>query len=93
LVGQTFPIGQQRFPFLSWFEGIIVSGAEWLIKPDRAIYELLLQRYGVKPDRAVFIDDSEVNVIAAREVGLHAIRFRDSTTLRRELAAFDLLRF
>jgi 2-haloacid dehalogenase len=90
---ETFPIGQQRFPFLSWFEGIVVSGAEWLIKPDRAIYELLLQRYGVKPDRAVFIDDSEVNVIAAREVGLHAIRFRDSTTLRRELAAFDLLRF
>ena len=88
---ETFPIGRRRFPFLDWFEGIVVSGEEKLIKPDRAIYELLLQRYDVEPARAVFIDDSEANVAGAREAGLHAIRFRDPAALRRELAAFDLL--
>jgi len=88
---ETFPIGRRRFPFLDWFEGIVVSGEEKLVKPDRAIYELLLRRYAVVPERAVFIDDSEANVVGARRVGLHAIRFRDAATLRRELSALGLL--
>jgi len=88
---ETFPIGRQRFPFLDWFEGIVVSGAEKQIKPDRAIYELLLQRYRVDPERAVFIDDSAANVEGARRAGLHAIHFRDPPALRRELAALGLL--
>jgi 2-haloacid dehalogenase len=88
---ETFPIGRQRFPFLDWFEGIVVSGAEKQIKPDRAIYELLLQRYRVDPERAVFIDDSAANVEGARRVGLHAIHFRDPPALRQELAALGFL--
>jgi 2-haloacid dehalogenase len=88
---ETFPIGRRRFPFLDWFEGIVVSGEEKLVKPDRAIYELLLRRYAIVPERAVFIDDSEANVVGARQAGLHAIRFRDPAALRRELAAFGLL--
>lgn len=87
---ETFPVGRRKFPFLDWFEGVVVSGEEKLIKPDRAIYELLLRRYGVVPERAVFIDDSEANVAGARAAGLHAIRFRDPAALRRELAAFGL---
>jgi 2-haloacid dehalogenase len=88
---ETFPIGRRRFPFLDWFEGIVVSGEEKLIKPDRAIYELLLLRYDVAPERAVFIDDSEANVAGARNAGLHAILFHDPATLRGELAAFGLV--
>ena len=88
---ETFPIGRRRFPFLDWFDGIVVSGEEKLVKPDRAIYELLLRRYEVVPERAIFIDDSEANVAGARQAGLHAIRFRDPATLRHELKAFGLL--
>lgn len=88
---ETFPIGRRRFPFLDWFEGVVVSGVEKQIKPDRAIFELLLRRYRVDPARAVFIDDSEANVDGARRVGLHAIHFRGSEALRRELAAFGIL--
>lgn len=88
---ETFPIGRQRFPFLQWFEGILVSGEERLIKPDRAIYDLLAQRYRVEPARAVFIDDSAVNVEGARHAGLHAIHFRDPSALRSELAALGVL--
>ena len=88
---ETFPIGRQRFPFLDWFEGIVVSGAEKQVKPARAIYELLLQRYRVDPERAVFIDDSAANVEGARRAGLHAIHFRDPPALRQELAALGFL--
>jgi len=88
---ETFPIGRQRFPFLDWFEGIVVSGAEKQVKPDCAIYELLLQRYRVDPERAVFIDDSAANVEGARRAGLHAIHFRDPPALRQELAALGFL--
>jgi len=88
---ETFPIGRRRFPFLDWFEAIVVSGEEKLIKPDRAIYELLLQRYDVVPERAIFIDDSEANVIGAKKVGLHAIHFCGAFGLRRELVAAGLL--
>ena len=88
---ETFPIGRQRFPFLQWFEGILVSGEERLIKPDRAIYDLLAQRYRVEPARAVFIDDSAVNVEGARRAGMHAIHFREPSALRRELAALGVL--
>ena len=87
---ETFPIGRRRFPFLNWFEGVVVSGEEKLIKPDRAIYDLLLQRYEVVPERAVFIDDSAANVEGARRAGLHAIHFRDPSELRRELTALGL---
>ncbi len=87
---ETFPIGRRRFPFLDWFEGVVVSGMEKQIKPDGAIYELLLCRYRVDPHRAVFIDDSAANVEGARRAGLHAIRFRDPPSLRRELAALGL---
>lgn len=88
---ETFPIGRQRFPFLDWFEGVVVSGVEKQIKPDRAIFELLLRRYGVDPARALFIDDNEANVDGARRVGLQAIHFRDSEALRRDLAALGVL--
>jgi 2-haloacid dehalogenase len=88
---ETFPIGQRHFPFLDWFEGVVVSGVEKLIKPDRAIYELLLRRYGVAAERAVFIDDSKANVDGARHAGLHAIHFRDAAGLRRELRALGVL--
>ena len=88
---ETFPLGKKRFPFLDWFEGIVVSGEEKLIKPDRAIYELLLRRHRVVAQQAVFIDDSPANVEGARRVGMHAIHFRDPPALRRELAALGVL--
>ncbi|WP_434026079.1 HAD family hydrolase [[Pseudomonas] boreopolis] len=87
---ETFPVARERFPFLRWFEGILVSGEERLIKPDPAIFRLLLSRYGIAPQRAVFIDDAPHNVAGAAAEGLHAVRFRDAAQLRRDLAALGL---
>lgn len=88
---ETFPLAFERYAFLHVFEGIVVSGAERMIKPDPAIFHVLLSRYGVHPERAVFIDDAPRNVDAAAKLGMHALHFRDAAALRMELAALGLL--
>ncbi len=86
LFDQSYP----RFEVLSLFEGILVSGAERLVKPDPAIFQLLFSRYGVEPAECVFVDDTAHNVAAARELGLRAIHFTDAERLRADLAAAGL---
>ena len=88
---ETFPIAQQRYSFLGLFEGILVSGAEKLKKPDPAIYRLLFDRYRINPETAIFIDDSRPNVKAARASGLKAIHFQGAERLARELTEMGLL--
>jgi 2-haloacid dehalogenase len=88
---ETFPVALRRFPFLAWFEGIVVSGEERLIKPDPAIFLRLLQRYEVDPQRTLFIDDAPRNVAAAEALGMRGWLFRDPAGLRMELAGLGLL--
>ena len=82
---ETFPIAQARFDFLDWFDGIVVSGEVGVIKPDHRIFEILCERHSFQADEAVFIDDSAKNIAAAREFGMHAIKFTDSASLARDL--------
>lgn len=88
---ETFPIALERYDFLHWFEGIVVSGEERLIKPDPAIFRLLISRYDLDANRTVFIDDSPRNVDGARQAGLHAIRFEGADTLRASLKSLGLM--
>ena len=82
---ETFHIAEARFPFLQWFEGIVVSGRERLIKPDPAIFHLMIERYQLRPEATVFIDDSLRNVEAAEREGLHGIHFLNADELRAQL--------
>lgn len=72
-------------PAIDELEDIVVSGREKLIKPDPAIFALLLDRFGLDPGRTVFVDDLPVNVEAARELGLIGIVFTGAADLRAEL--------
>ncbi len=83
--GETFPVALQKFHFLSWFEGIVVSGDEKLVKPDPAIYKLLLERYGLDATTCVFIDDRADNVQAAVDLGFKGIPFSNGQQLHKEL--------
>lgn len=87
---ETFPLRLERFEFLRWFDGHLISGLEGVVKPDPRIFDLLLQRFGLEPSRTVFIDDSPVNVEAAKRIGLVAIRFESPDHLRKELADHGL---
>jgi 2-haloacid dehalogenase len=62
-----------------------------VIKPDPRIFALLTERFGIEPQRAVYIDDVEANVTAARPLGIHAIHFRTPAKLREELVGLGLL--
>jgi 2-haloacid dehalogenase len=64
------------------FRDIVVSGDERLVKPDPAIFRLALERFGLAPDDAVFVDDVPANVAAAAQLGIHAILFRGADPLR-----------
>jgi 2-haloacid dehalogenase len=86
-----FPIAQERFDFLAWFEGILISGEVGVNKPDRRIFEHLVERFAIDPAAALFVDDSLANIDAARAFGLGAIHFTDAHALRRDLIQLALL--
>ena len=88
---ETFPHARERYPFLAWFEGIVISGEERLVKPDPAIFRLLLDRYGLTAAETVFVDDVAANVEAARAIGLTALEFRDPAGLRGDLRSLGFV--
>ncbi|PHP52016.1 HAD family hydrolase [Actinomyces ruminis] len=78
-------------PLLERFRGVVVSGQEHLVKPDPAIYRVLLDRYRLDAARTLFVDDSPVNVEAARAVGMQAHHFTGAARLRAVLIEAGLL--
>lgn len=88
---ETFPVALERFDFLGFFQGIVVSGEEKTRKPFRRIYEILFDRYEVDPRSSIFIDDSLPNVETAIELGMTGIHFRHPEQLAADLRALDIL--
>jgi putative hydrolase of the HAD superfamily len=76
-----------RHDFFKLFDGIVVSAAVKLLKPEPEIYEHLRGRFELDFTESVFIDDLARNVESARGVGLPAIQFTSTDQVRRELAA------
>ena len=89
--GETFPIALERFPFFSEFEGIVVSGDEKMIKPNKEIYLLLLDRYNLKAEDSIFIDDNYNNIVAANELGFETIHVTENINLESHLKELGLL--
>ena len=82
-----FPLAEERFEWLGWFDGIIVSGRIGLVKPDAAIYHYLLDSFGLTAADTFFTDDHEPNIIGARAVGIDAHLFTGAAQLREQLVA------
>ena len=88
---ETFPVAQKRFDFLTYFQGIVVSGDEKTRKPFPRIYEILFERYGLDPTSSIFIDDSLPNVETARELGMTGIHFKHPKQLDSNLRSLGAL--
>jgi 2-haloacid dehalogenase len=88
---ETFPRARHRLTFLDDFEDVLVSGTVGLVKPDPAIYQLLIDRHHVDPRQSVFIDDSLHNVEAAAHQGFDAIHFLSPEQLAHELRQREML--
>ena len=78
---------RKQFAWLEVFDFATFSADVRLIKPDSAIYEHTLRGLGVKPSEAIFLDDREANIQAARELGIEAIRVQSATQLKKDLQA------
>ncbi len=89
---EKFPVARARFPWLDWFDGIVVSGEEGIVKPDPRIYRLLLDRFGLAAQSTVYVDDVDANVRVAADLGFVALRFTGAERLRTDLEALGLLR-
>lgn len=78
---ETFPMIRDTYPVFQEFDGIVVSGDEHLLKPDAAIYRCLLERYALRAEESLFIDDNRDNVAAAKAIGMEAVRFENAEQL------------
>jgi 2-haloacid dehalogenase len=88
---ESWPWAAARFPFLGWFEGVVISGEVGVAKPDPAIYRIAIERLALEPERTLFVDDMPVNVEAARACGIEAVVFEGPGKLRKDLEARGLL--
>jgi len=88
---ETFPIAQNRYEFLNEFDGIVVSGYEKMVKPDKKFYQLLLSRYSLKAVESLFIDDNIGNIEAAISLGFETIHIKEGTNLALELLGKSIL--
>ena len=82
---ETFPIALERYDFFKLLDGIVVSGLEKVIKPNREIFDLLISRYQIVPDSSVFIDDNLKNIEAAKKLGFNAVLFKTPEKLKADL--------
>jgi 2-haloacid dehalogenase len=85
------PFRAREDGFFRRFRDVVVSGEERLMKPDPALYFRALDRFGLQPREALFVDDREINVDGAQAVGMHAHLFTDAGRLRLRLEAEGLL--
>ena len=87
---ETFPIALNRFDFLNWFEGIVVSGEEQTRKPFPDIYNITLKRYNINAENSIFIDDNLRNIKAAEELGINGIHFKNAMLLQNQLKEYKI---
>ncbi len=87
---ETWPIAWNLYPFLHYFQEVLVSGAEKMRKPDPRFYALLTDRLGIDFATALFIDDNARNVAAARQLGLRTIHFSSPDQLAKDLQGLEV---
>jgi 2-haloacid dehalogenase len=88
---ETYPQRRDRYEFLRWFQGTVVSSAEGVAKPDPEIFTRLLRRFGLTAQTTLLVDDSAANVAGAQALGMQAVRFESPEQLRRWLVGAGVL--
>ncbi len=88
---ETYPLRLERFPFLGWFDGTVVSGREGVAKPEADIFLRLLDRFGLTAQTTLMIDDLQENLDTATGLGFQTHLFRSSGALRRDLEVTGVL--
>jgi 2-haloacid dehalogenase len=87
---ETFHVALDRYEFLHWFDGRLVSGEERTRKPFPEFYQRLIDKFSIDPSKALFIDDNLRNIIAAEVFGIRGIHYHDPVQLKEELKKYSL---
>lgn len=87
---ETWPIAIKKFPYLTTFDGVVVSGIEKTIKPKPEIYKILFERFHINPKTAVFIDDKLENIETAIKLGMSGIQFQTPAQLNQDLKKLNI---
>ncbi|HET9745919.1 MAG TPA: HAD family phosphatase [Chitinophagaceae bacterium] len=82
---ETFHIALERYDFLHWFDGRLVSGEEKTRKPFPEFYQKLVDKFSIDPSKALFIDDSLRNIKGAEAFGIRGVHYDNPVHLRAEL--------
>ena len=79
---ETYEGMEEKYPFLKDFDGKIISGRDFLIKPDPAIYELAISRFNLIPEETLFIDDRLDNIEAAQNLNFQTIHLTNPSLIQ-----------
>ena len=85
---ETFQGMHKEYPFLNKFDGLIISGKEKLIKPDKKIYKLAINRFNLVPEETVFIDDKKENIEAANNLGFLTIHLTNPEIINQSIKKY-----
>jgi len=85
---ETFIEVKNDYSFLNKFDGLLISGEDKLVKPDKAIYKLAISRFDLIPDKTVFIDDKIENIEAAKELNFKTIHIIDPKNIKEQINNF-----
>ncbi len=89
---KVYELFQNEMTFLQEVDGGILSCQDQVIKPDKAIYNLLMNRYQLEPEECVFLDDLKDNIKTAKELGMHTILFTTKEEAQDELRKLNVLK-
>jgi putative hydrolase of the HAD superfamily len=87
---RNFKYARETMKFLKYPDGKVISYQEKKIKPDKEIYRILLNRYHLIPEECVFLDDTKINIEAAKECGMYGIWFHDREQAEAELRELNV---
>lgn len=88
---ETLPFAMERYDFFQDLKGIVVSGEEKIIKPDRRLYTILLDRYDLRAEESLFIDDNAANIETARTLGFQTMHFTNGVNLKEWMEEMNIL--
>ena len=87
---EKWDIALELFPFFNEFDGTVVSGLVKTRKPFPEIYKILLNKFNIEPENAIFIDDNNDNILAAKALKINGIRFKNHKQLIQNLEYFNI---
>ena len=85
---ETFIGMENDYPFLNQFDGLVISGEEKMVKPQKEIFQLAIDRFNLIPNETVFIDDRLENISASIDFGFQTIHLKHPNEIEKEINKF-----